>query len=376
MSGRRTRLCIVNPLGYQLFDAAGRGAKVFGGAEVQLYYLATALATDPEFDVSMIVEAPDTGVDSTVAGVRMIGVPRTPPWAAGLRNRLPVPAPSYLRAMHRAGADIYLQRGGAVLTGDVALYCTANRRRFVFMAAHDWDCDRHHIRGGQFLAGHYYLAGLHRANLVVTQSRQQREALRAHHGMDSIVQRTVYPALAEGRADRREHVLWVGRCLPWKRPMAFLDLAARRTDQRFVMVCPAYDGARSLYEQVTARASDLPNVRFLDFVPFADTQELFASASIFVNTSTAEGFPNTFVQAARCGTPIASLDVNPDDVLRAADIGDCADGRLDRLAGIINDLLDQPDVWRRRSGNSQKYFEEEHDLTSVLPGFVGALRGL
>jgi len=372
---RPIRLSIVNPFGYELFDPDARASKVFGGAEVQLYYLATALAADDTFDVSMIVERPPGGITPIREGVRMLGVAPTGRHFARLRDRIPVPSLAYLAAMRRADADVYLQRGGAVLTGDVATHCRLAGRRFVFMAAHDWDCDRRHQQGQQYLAGAYYTAGLHSAHRVFAQSNYQQAQLLRHHHIESTVQRTVYPAYAGAEA-RREHVLWVGRCVDWKRPLVFLDLAATRPGTTFVMVCSAYEGTGALYERLVNRAAELPNVRFLDFVPFASTDDLFRRAIAFVNTSTAEGFPNTFVQATRRGTPVMSLDVNPDGVLEQAEIGACANGDTDLLAKQAGDLLSCPELWNRKSANCYRYFHREHDLAEKLPAFADALRAV
>jgi glycosyltransferase involved in cell wall biosynthesis len=375
MTAQPTRVCIVNPFGYELFDPAARASKIFGGAEVQLYYLARALAAQDEFAVSMIVERPEAGADPLREGVEMITVPREGRHLARLRDRIPVPSPSYLAAMRRADADVYLQRGGAVLTGDVALHCRLAHRRFAFMAAHDWDCDRHHQRGRQYLAGAYYLAALRRADLVYAQSDFQRSQLERYHGVSSTVQRTVYPA-ATGAAGRREHVLWVGRCLDWKQPIAFLDLAEGRPDVPFVMACAAHEGARALYDSVAVRASRMPNVQFLGFVPFAETEDLFRHARVFVNSSTAEGFPNTFVQATRVGTPVLSLEVNPDGILQSAGFGACADGDPPVLARQLDRLLDDSQTWERQSANAYEYFQREHDIEALLPPFARSLLSL
>lgn len=376
MTARPTRVCIVNPFGYELFDPAARASKIFGGAEVQLYYLARALAARDEFAVSMIVERPETGADPLREGVEMITVPREGRHFARLRDRIPVPSPAYLTAMRRADADVYLQRGGAVLTGDVALHCRLAHRRFAFMAAHDWDCDRHHQRGRQYLAGAYYFAALRRADLVYAQSDFQRSQMERYHGVSSTVQRTVYPAATGAAAGRREHVLWVGRCLDWKRPMAFLDLAEGRPDVPVVMACAAHEGARALYDSVAVRASRMPNVQFLGFVPFADTEDLFRHARVFVNSSTAEGFPNTFVQAARVGTPVLSLEVNPDGILQSAGFGACADGDPAVLARQLDRLLDDSQTWERQSASAYEYFQREHDIEALLPPFARSLLSL
>lgn len=376
MTEPRTRACIVNPFGYELFDPAARASRVFGGAEVQLYYLATALARLDEFDVSMIVERPDAGAALIREGVTMITVSKESRALARLRDRIPIPSAAYLASMREADADVYLQRGGAVLTGDVALHCRLVNRRFAFMAAHDWDCDHHHRRGSQYLAGTYYRAGLRSADLVYAQSEFQQSQLKQHHGVSSNLQRTVYPAAQDGGDLPREHVLWVGRCVEWKRPMAFLDLAAGRPDVRFVMACAEYDGAHDLYESVVLRAGLMPNVRFLGFVPFAATEDLFRRARVAVNTSTVEGFPNTFVQAARVGTPVVSLEVDPDGLLGSADMGASAGGNPELLAEQLNRLLDDAPTWKRQSANAIEYFRREHDLETLLRSFVHSLRDL
>ena len=368
-------MCFVNPFGYGLFDHEARMQKVFGGAEVQLYYLATALAKDPSFSVSMIVEGQKGGVAPEVAGVRMIGVKPIGAGFARLRDRLPMPSPAYLAALRRADAEIYLQRGAAVLTGDVAAYCGLRRQKFAFMAAHDWDCDRSHQRGKHFLAGSYYLAALRSADLVLAQSEAQRDALRAHHGIASLVQPTVYPPDATVE-NNREHVLWIGRCLDWKRPHAFLDLATRLAGVPFLMACPRYSGAHDLHAQVAQRASQLPNVEFIEFIPFHQTHDLFRRAIALVNTSTAEGFPNTFVQAARAATPVCSLDVNPDGVIETAGMGYCANGSIPLLAEHLGNLVKDAERWQECSRNATAYFRAAHDLDRLLPPFAEALRSL
>ena len=381
MRGRRSRgdkplrLCITNPFGYELFDQRARASHVFGGAEVQLHYLATALTTDPRFEVVMVVERPrGRDVREVADGVRMISVepaPSTDRW----RDRVPLPSARYLRALLAADADVYLQRGGAVLTGDVALAARLRRRQFVFMAAHDWDCTRDHVAGSQWLAGRYYLNGLSRADLVIAQSRHQQELLREHHGVDSRVMLSAYPPMA-GVTRPREHVLWIGRCVEWKRPMELLDLAEALPHRRFVMISPRYEGSEALHAAVEHRAHALPNVDFIEFVPFTATERFFARALALVNTSVAEGFPNTFVQAARCGTPVASLDVNTDGIIDTFGIGVYGEGDPTLLARRLDALISDPAAWNRAGRNAAAYFADHHDLTKIAPTLAGELLAL
>lgn len=371
---RPLRICFVNPYGYRLFDPASAGpwTRPFAGAEVQQYYLATALAAREDFDVRMIVEERAERVAPAAEGVRMLPVPPRPPRVDRVRAFLPYPSVPYLRAMRRADADVYLQRGGAVLTGDVALFCRVTGRRFVFMVAHDWDCDRHHEQGRHLLTGRYYRAGLRAADLVYAQSGLQRGNLRRHHGVESSVFRSVHPDRAPG-PEPRDHVLWVSRCVEWKRPLAFLDLAARFPRTPFVMIAPRYPGGAELRADVERRAAELGNVVVHDFVPFADTAGFFARALAFVNTSDAEGFPNTFVQAARAATPVLSLSVDPDGMLARAGMGFCAGGDPDRLAAELGRVLTDDATRERYGACGRRYFLREHDLAAGVARFVADL---
>ena len=123
MTDRPLRVCFVNPYGYPLFSGKADGPRAFGGAEVQLYYLATGLARQPEFDVRMLVEGDRHGIGPVAEGVRMLPVPPQPSWVDTVHGLVPFPSVAYWRAMRRADADVYVLRGGAVLTGDVRLFC-------------------------------------------------------------------------------------------------------------------------------------------------------------------------------------------------------------------------------------------------------------
>ena len=305
----------------------------------------------------------------------MITVPRESRHFAQIRDRIPVPSPAYLAAMRRADADVYLQRGAAVLTATSRSTAGGPPPLRVHGRARLGLRPPPPARPTVPRRGLLLLRTAPRRPRYA-QSDFQRRQLERHHEVASTVQRTVYPAAAGATAGQREHVLWVGRCLDWKRPMAFLDLAEGRPDLPFAMACPAYEGARALYNSVTERASRLPNVQFLGFVPFADTEGLFRHARVFVNSSTAEGFPNTFVQAARVGTPVLSLEVNPDGILQTSDFGACAGGDPALLARQLDRLLDDRQTWERQSANAYRYFQREHDIEALTPAFARSLLSL
>jgi glycosyltransferase involved in cell wall biosynthesis len=375
MGRQPLRVCFINPYGYPVFTGGAEGPRAFGGAEVQLYYLSTSLARDPGYHVSMIVESPEGQVARLAQGVHLIRMPPQPSWVDTVHNVLPFPWPGYLRAMRRADADVYVQRGGAVVTADVMRFCRRRRRRFVFMVAHDWDCGYQHAGGRQWLKGRYYWRGLRGADLVFAQSQAQQATLQAHHGVSAALFRSVFPDLPpDGQPPR--HVLWVGRCVEWKQPLAFLALAERFPQTRFVMVAPGYPRSGDLHARLERRAARLANLSLHGFVPFPEIAGYFSRAIAYVNTSGAEGFPNTFIQAARAGVPVLSLHVDPDGMLGGESMGACAQGDPARLAADLARILGDDRVRHGYGRRGREYFLRTHELASGAAAFRHALDGL
>jgi len=370
------KVCFINPLGYPLFFPEDGGEHRFGGAEVQLYHLAVELARDKEFDVRTVVEAPRAGDLGEKESVRLQGVRPVSRLTERLRKRFPVLSSNYLRALLRADADVYVQRGGAVLTGEVGLFCRLRRRKFLFMSAHQWDCDRTYQRGPDRLCGRFYNFGVRSADRVLSQSATHRQLLLEHYGVESEVFNIVYPE-DRFRAERKQGtVLWVGRCVDWKRPELFLDMAKEFPSVTFVMVCPHQGGSRSLYDEMERISRGLDNVAFKGRVPFAHINRYFGEAAVFVNTSVAEGFPNTFIQAACHGTPVVSLNVDPDGMLGREQIGFSCDDDTREAVARLRTLLFDDELRARYSENCRRYFLDNHLVSSHIAAFKKCLRSM
>jgi glycosyltransferase involved in cell wall biosynthesis len=97
-------------------------------------------------------------------------------------------------------------------------------------------------------------------------------------------------------------------------------------------------------------------------VAWQDIGRFFEDAKLFVNTSTYEGFPNTFVQAAMQATPILSWAVDPDGVLTRHRIGYCADGSFERLVEETRRLCASESRRADMGRRAWDYARQYHDL--------------
>lgn len=163
-----------------------------------------------------------------------------------------------------------------------------------------------------------------------------------------------------------------------KQPEMFLALAERLPQERCVLVLMRDEAHDDLLRTVRERAAGLPNVTMHENVPLRDVGRLFEQAKLFVNTSTYEGFPNTFVQATLQGVPVLSWSVDPDGVLTRHGIGVCAGGSFDRLVASAQQVCASKDLRVEIGRRAAAYAGEYHDLersVAELKALVRALTG-
>src|SRR5687767_1384993 len=147
---RPLRVCIV---GLKCYDQVAGNAvpRYLGGIETQLTVLARGLASEG-CEVSLVTYDQGQPDSEIIKGVRVL---KSYPPEGGIRMlRLLHPRSTRLwRAMRRADADVYLQMGAGVETGQVALGCRlvgGQRRKFVYCLASDLDFGEFFMNGPRF----------------------------------------------------------------------------------------------------------------------------------------------------------------------------------------------------------------------------------
>jgi glycosyltransferase involved in cell wall biosynthesis len=300
-------LCVVGHLMLPLL--ASTNDPVVGGAEVQSFHLAEELVRRGwrlEFLVCAMGGESRGRQETPLGTVRRLYKRRV---RKSLGDKLDEKR-SLFEAVRRTDADLVFER--AVWDADVAaLACRLRRRPFVYGLASDrdavalprWSRRRNVLRW---------------SSAIVAQTVSQRDWVR-RYGRDATCIASAFP-LPEWSTAARDEVLWVGTLRALKRPEFFLDLAAAFPEQRFVL-CGGPGEDAALAARVAERAEGLTNVRFEGFVPYRDIHRNFARARVLVNTSTYEGFPNTFVLAWMHGAAVLSLGVDPDGLLERSGLG-------------------------------------------------------
>ena len=195
------------------------------------------------------------------------------------------------------------------------------------------------------VAGNY---GIRRASAIVTQTQRQAELLQRHLGRRAaaVVPNFQPQPRAEESLEKSRGgllVVWIGNFKLVKRPEVFVRLAEELRhlpEVRFAMAGRA--GNERTHGELHAKIRALGNLEYLGELSHDQVNELLGRAHCLVNTSDAEGFSNTFIQAWMRGTAVLSLNADVDGVLASGDLGYLA-GSFDKLRAQLERLVaDRP----------------------------------
>jgi glycosyltransferase involved in cell wall biosynthesis len=342
-----------------------------GGEQVQQTLLAKALARRG-FDVSMIVY--DYGqedlqcwdhVTTYRAYAEASGVPLLrflhPRWT-GL-----------VRAARRAAADVYYLSCASTQVGQMALFARKHGRKLIFRVASDSDCDPKRLIIRYWRDRKLYEYGLRRADAVLVQGTDQQAALRRNYGLNSSVAGMLAedPEAILDFAARDIAVLWVSNMRQVKRPDRMLEFARTTPDIGVHMVGGPLPGEAPLYDLMRQQAAALPQLTFHGMLPYRPTSKLYGRARVFANTSDVEGFPNSYLQSWRNGTPVVGF-FDPDGLIAREGLGYAVDN-LDDMRAAIRTLTRDPIAWQQFSERCLAFMARHFSTDNVLHPYLEAI---
>lgn len=350
----RITVCFVSTFAYPLFNA--ECDETFGGSEVQMYLLAKELAKDDNYDVQFITA--DFGQDE-VEKYDGVTVRKSFSVEKSLWNYASAPFKLY-NTLKQIYPDVIIQRSAAPETAICAFYSNWNDSRFIYSIAHENDVNGEYAAQGIF--GTLYEYGFDRADHIVAQNHDQVALL--NDWKDSHAETTViksgYP-IHDKEPTSDGCILWVGRSDPWKQPEKYIELAKSFPEEKFVMIMPK-SSEEQLWNKISRKAKRTENITFIESVPFEDIQSYFDKAKVFVNTSTAEGFPNTFIQSFKARTPVLTLNVDPDKIIEEKMLGKKAFESTEKMKTHLNTLLQDKQAYKKICENCSTYVYNNHNI--------------
>ncbi|HEX7344819.1 MAG TPA: glycosyltransferase family 4 protein [bacterium] len=353
-----------------------------GGAERQVQMLAEALRGVGWRTFYIAERAADKPRRETVNGMQVLALPQRKK-RTSILNYGPL-----MSAMRESGADLFYQRIRHPYTGLTGQIAKKLGKPFVWAAASLADTirdrDLRQSESAAFLDRilhplNRFLEdrGIFRADAIILQTHEQQERLEKNYGRRGTVipnHIIVNPNLNVAKA-QPPAVLWLSNIKPFKRADLFIALAEKCADLEaaFIMagLCPN-PSMRRMIEEAQAR---LPQFKYLGPLEPAEAESEIAAASLLVNTSLFEGFPNAFQQAWYYGVPTLSLGVDPDGVIEHEGLGKCC-ADLDELESHLRRLLKDPQSLVEIGRRARDFATANYDLQNLLPKYLEIFNNL
>ncbi|MBU1975884.1 MAG: glycosyltransferase family 4 protein [Nanoarchaeota archaeon] len=352
-----------------------KGHHLFGGAEVQSYYIANGLSKD--FKVNFVIRNNSLPRQQKYNKLTLFKlkhpVPKGPfsVWISNIAHLFRIDYFRDVMDLFFFGAkkkpDVLLTRAPGSMAFKVYLTSRLLGKKFVYMVAHDTDCEKKHPLLKKKISQMTFNYAVRHADYIIAQSKKQARKLNSIGIRKVRVIRSGYPPANDKTIQRKDQILWVSRAEKWKRPELLVKLAKSMPEYQFLMICPGFNQYPDYGMDFVAEICNTPNIEFIDFVPFPKMDRFFQEAKIFINTSKYEGFPNTFVQAWKNGTPVVSTEVNPDGIITKERLGHVSP-TIQSMKYHIKELMTDQDQYRRISKNCVQIYQQRFHINKTLEG--------
>lgn len=264
------------------------------------------------------------------------------------------------------------------VSAEIVAWCKAMGRPSVLCVGSDSDLADHFLERSTAVdpwgrISRLGFEAIKRADAICVQTLWQKDRLSAAFGRDSVVIPNPIDLDTKTSSEDPEKdidVLWIGKSDQCKRPHLLIELARSLPQFRFHMVMTRSDHV--YHENIL---TTLPtNISIEEYVPFSNIDYLFRRARLLANTSSLEGFPNTFLQAGKWGVPIVSLVVDPDGFIERTGSGAVGGGDMVSVGVAVRKLLGDPFLWNAASTAIRAYVETYHDGIDAAESLEAVLR--
>jgi glycosyltransferase involved in cell wall biosynthesis len=336
-----------------------------GGSERQQWLLARALASSGWTVCVGTRTGVKAGERRTIAGVEFHGI---------TQGQYLIESYRFLSSTH---PDWLYCREASHLLGPLVQIAHVIGVQTIFAAAFDTDVLPRAALSRRRRWWLLYAWGLLRTDRVFVQHGGQLRDLASRWRQKAHVVRSIAdePVGFKPHSCREPYVAWVGMLRQPKRPDFLIEIAQRSTQIKYV-VCGGPTTHRSPLgygEKIINRLRELPNIDFRGQVPPEEAERVIAEAAVLVCTSDQEGFPNTFLQAWSHGTPVLTLQVDPDSIIKRHKLG-AVTGTIDAAVEQVERLLASPEERQVIAIRARDYVASCHSEEVVVKTFDQATR--
>jgi len=373
---QKIKICFVSLNSYPLLkDNVGENYRYVGGAEIQQLQIAKELKKRG-YEISFITYGEK---NNEVQSRNANGIDILPAY-----NRNQIENISFFRKifhiwrkMKEIDADIYYHRAGS--TGIIGFFCRLNKKKVIIHLASDAD-----VTGEMIINKNTVIALLNKignwldirlSDIIISQSHFQKSKLKERFNLNStIIKNSLDISLQSSKKSFGEYLLWVGTIRSVKQPELFLKIAEYLPENNFLMIGGEGESLE-LFKKIKNAAEKIRNVEFKGFVPPQKIYSYYQKATMLINTSKTEGFPNIFLEAWSCSIPVVSLNVDPDGIISKNKLG-FHSKTFNQMLDNIKTLLKEKKLVMQMGENGRKYVEENHDIKKIVDQYEELIENL
>lgn len=277
--------------------------------------------------------------------------------------------------------DVFFFRNNTYTLGIIALFQALMGYLLVWSIKHDDKCGVHaataelraknahstsHMLKLKYnLMDSIFQYGVKNAQLILAQNKAQKKIISEGFGGTSIINySSTY--IPEYNPIRENMVLFIATMKDFKRPHLFCEIAGHFSEHqyRFVMIGKNFNDTTN--SEFLMKEAKRNNVEYIGQLELEEVKQYLDKSRLLINTSSAEGFPNTFVHAISHGVPVITLGVDPDNIIEKNELGYVCNNGIKEMTQKVNYLLDNEDIWKKYSTNCYRYAKENLDIVKSV----------
>jgi len=274
---------------------------------------------------------------------------------------------SLYQAMKHADADIYNFRSDSFYVGLICIFCKLLKKRFIFSTGTDRNASLSILKNLKWPMPYLYILGIKWADIIISQTEMQKKQLLSNFSVNSLLVRNCVQVENKSSKKKRSYFLWVGKVFSGKRPDLYLKIASNFPDEEFLII--GGPGNDEVYNDTKRKTQELPNVRFIGFVPQREIYRYYEAAKALICTSESEGFPNTFLQAWIHQVPVISLSIDPDECICDHKLGFHSQS-FEQLIKDIENLSQNEKIAKEMGKNGKEYVMKYHDVEVITNKYI------
>jgi len=218
-----------------------------------------------------------------------------------------------------------------------------------------------------------FYVGIKNVLFIIAQNKYQQNVVEKAFKKKSSILYSGVP-IPEYNATRKNQVVFIATMKYMKNPEIFCEISKKfnRKDIQFILIGENYSEPK-----LAKRLENLikeSDVIYLGKQNYPFVGKILSESKVLVNCSDFEGFPNTFILSWVHGTPVVSLKVDPDNLIKNEKLGCICEGNIDQMIKYINDITSNLSLWQNCSTHIYNYSKHKFNITNSVKNLISIIR--